>query len=94
MKRHENLYQQVCAFENLLAAAYRARRGKRFRPDVVAFQHRLEQVMPTRCGVEFLGWLVYPDHRRIRRATGVRCQRRLRALQQKYTDGLVCCQRG
>lgn len=36
------------------------------------------QVMPTRCGVEFLGWLVYPDHRRLRRSTGVRFQRRLR----------------
>lgn len=47
------------------------------------------QVMPTRCGVEFLGWLVYPDHRRLRRSTGVRFQRRLRSLQEDYSSGLV-----
>lgn len=41
------LYEQVCAFEDLLAAAYRARRGKRFRPDVVAFHHRLEAELLT-----------------------------------------------
>lgn len=46
-------------------------------------------VLPTRCGVEFLGWLVYPDHRRLRRATGIRFQRRLRALQEDYANGLV-----
>jgi len=45
------------------------------------------QVTPTRTGVSFLGWQVYPDHRRLRRATGVRFQRRLRALQQDYGEG-------
>jgi retron-type reverse transcriptase len=45
------------------------------------------QVMPTRCGVEFLGWLVYPHYRRLRHATGMRFQRRLRVLQQDYASG-------
>jgi hypothetical protein len=39
--------------------------------------------------VEFLGWLVYPDHRRLRRSTGVRSQRRLRSLQKDYRQGQV-----
>jgi hypothetical protein len=47
------------------------------------------QVMPTRCGVAFLGWIVYPDHRRLRRATGVRFQRRLRSLSEDYAAGRV-----
>ena len=42
MKRHSGLYPCICSFENLLRAAYRARRGKRLRPDVAAFHHNLE----------------------------------------------------
>jgi len=45
------------------------------------------QVYPVRCGVEFLGWQVYPDHRRLRRRSGVRMQRRLRRLRQQYARG-------
>lgn len=44
-------------------------------------------VIPTRCGVPFLGWRVYPDHRRLRRSTGVRIQRALRALALSYARG-------
>ena len=47
------------------------------------------QVMPTRCGIAFLGWQVYPDHRRVRRSTGVRFPRRLRALQEAYALGYI-----
>lgn len=47
------------------------------------------QVAPTRAGVDFLGWLVFPDHRLIRRTTGVRFQRRLRSLQDEYAQGLI-----
>lgn len=42
MKRVGGLYEQVCAFENLYTAALRARRGKRYRPDVAAFHFHLE----------------------------------------------------
>jgi len=47
------------------------------------------RIGPTRCGVEFLGWHVFPDHRRLRRRTGVRFQRRLRELSAGYRSGSV-----
>jgi len=42
MKRYNGLYGQICSFENLVAAAYRARRGKRWRRDVAAFHFHQE----------------------------------------------------
>ena len=42
-------------------------------------------VGPSRCGVSFLGWTLFPDgRRRVRRATGLRFQRRLRELTELY----------
>jgi len=46
-------------------------------------------VLPVRWGVPFLGWRLYPDHRRLRRSTGVRFQRRLRELAAAYGRGEV-----
>lgn len=43
MKRHGNLWEQLISFENLLLAATKACRGKRFRPDVAGFQFHLER---------------------------------------------------
>ncbi|MBE9065666.1 Retron-type reverse transcriptase [Leptolyngbya cf. ectocarpi LEGE 11479] len=43
MKRYGNLWLQVIAFENLLRASRLAQKSKRFRPNVLAFNHRLEQ---------------------------------------------------
>lgn len=42
-------------------------------------------VLPVRLGVPFLGWRIYADHRRLRRSSGVRFQRRLRALAEAYS---------
>ena len=42
MKRVGNIWQQVVSFDNLLAASYRALRGKRSRPDAAAFFMDLE----------------------------------------------------
>ena len=42
MKRHGNLFPQILAFDNLLRAARQAQRGKRFRDNVLAFNHNLE----------------------------------------------------
>ena len=42
MKRYGNLWPQIIAFENLLEASSKAQRGKRFRPNVLAFHHNLE----------------------------------------------------
>jgi retron-type reverse transcriptase len=42
MKRHGNLYPQIVAFENLLEAAQKAQRQKRYRDPVLAFNDKLE----------------------------------------------------
>ena len=43
MKRHKHLYEQVCSWPNLLLAARRAQRGKRFKDNVAAFNFDLER---------------------------------------------------
>lgn len=43
MKRHGNLFPQITDFGNLLAAARQAERGKRYQPNVLAFNARLEE---------------------------------------------------
>src|SRR5438874_6933807 len=42
MKRFGNLWQRVIAFENLLRAAQKACKGKRFSPPVARFHFNLE----------------------------------------------------
>lgn len=42
MKRFGNLYLEICAFGNILRAAKKAQRCKRYRHDVLAFNHELE----------------------------------------------------
>ena len=46
-------------------------------------------VLAVRAGVPFLGWRVFPEHRLLRRSTGVRFQRRLRELTKDYADGKI-----
>lgn len=43
MKRYGNLWPQIITFENLLQAAHQAQRGKRYRPNVLAFNYNLDQ---------------------------------------------------
>jgi RNA-directed DNA polymerase len=43
MKRYGNLWPQVIDFENLLLAARKAQRGKRFRDNVLAFNYNRER---------------------------------------------------
>lgn len=47
MKRHGNLWEGVVAFENLVAAARQAQRGKRYRGNVLAFNYGLETELLT-----------------------------------------------
>lgn len=47
MKRHANLYPQIITFENLLEAAKKAQRGKRYRENVLAFNYNLERELFT-----------------------------------------------
>jgi retron-type reverse transcriptase len=43
MKRYGNLYPQIIEFENILLAARKAQKGKRFRENVLAFNYDLER---------------------------------------------------
>ncbi|MBI2371093.1 MAG: Retron-type reverse transcriptase, partial [Deltaproteobacteria bacterium] len=43
MKSHTNLWPRITSFENLYEAFRRARKGKRARPDVAAFEFDLER---------------------------------------------------
>jgi hypothetical protein len=43
MKRHGYLWDKITDFSNLLLAARKARRGKRFRENVLAFNGNLEE---------------------------------------------------
>lgn len=42
MKTHNKLFAPICSFENLLLAAQKAQKSKRFEPSVLAFNHNLE----------------------------------------------------
>lgn len=43
MKRYGNLWPHIIDFENLLQAARQAQKGKRYRPNVLAFNYNLDQ---------------------------------------------------
>ena len=43
MKTFKNLFQQICSFENLLLAAKKAQKGKRFKKNVARFNIDLEK---------------------------------------------------
>ncbi|MGF1569407.1 MAG: RNA-directed DNA polymerase [Nodosilinea sp.] len=43
MKRYSNLWPHIIDFENLLQASRQAQQGKRYRPNVLAFNHNLDQ---------------------------------------------------
>ncbi|MGK7889515.1 MAG: RNA-directed DNA polymerase [Leptolyngbyaceae cyanobacterium] len=43
MKRYGNLWPQITRFDNILLAARKAQKGKRYRPNVLAFNYNLEQ---------------------------------------------------
>ncbi|MBA3468863.1 MAG: hypothetical protein H0T53_04375 [Herpetosiphonaceae bacterium] len=42
------------------------------------------QVYPTRCGIPWLGWVVYPTHRLLKRRCGIAFRRRYRMLTAAY----------
>jgi retron-type reverse transcriptase len=46
-------------------------------------------VYPVTTGIPFLGFRVYPDHRRLKRANGVSFERRLRWLINQYAAGEI-----
>lgn len=42
MKRHGHLFEEICSFENLLTAAKKAQKGKRFKSSTANFNLELE----------------------------------------------------
>ena len=46
-------------------------------------------VFPVEAGVPFLGWRVYPDHRRLKRRNGVAFQRRFACLREELAAGRI-----
>jgi RNA-directed DNA polymerase len=50
---------------------------------------RKTTVYPVTSGIPFLGFRVYPTHRRLQRSNGLRFQRRLRKLLARYQAGSI-----
>ncbi len=55
----------------------------------LTLHEREARVYPVTTGIPFLGFRVYPDHRRLKRANGVRFGRRLRWLVNQYAAGEI-----
>jgi hypothetical protein len=47
------------------------------------------QVYPVGTGIPFLGFRIYPDHRRLKRKRGVAFQRRFRGLYRQWAMGTI-----
>jgi hypothetical protein len=47
------------------------------------------QVYPVQHGIPFLGFRVYPTHRRLKRVKGIGFQRRFKALRADYAAGRI-----
>jgi retron-type reverse transcriptase len=75
MRRVGNLWEAITDFGNLLEAYHAARKGKRYRPSVLAFQHNLEgellalqeelQAFTYQPGTYHQFWIHDPKHRLI-----------------------------
>ncbi|MBI4674046.1 MAG: RNA-dependent DNA polymerase [Chloroflexi bacterium] len=57
------------------------------------FHENEAMVFPTRTGIPFLGWRVYPTHRLLKRRNGVAFQRRLNKLCAQLADGEITLER-
>ena len=53
----------------------------------ISLHEKKAQVSPVACGTDFLGYLVFPDHRRLRRDNVIRFRRRMAGLSCEYTKG-------
>ncbi len=50
------------------------------------FHEERAAVYPVATGIPFLGWRVYPDHRRLKRRNGIAFQRRFARLRRAYAE--------
>jgi RNA-directed DNA polymerase len=67
----------------------RAMVRERLEEERLILHPRKAHVSPTRDGLDLLGYLVFPNHRRLRNDNGHRFNRRLRRLARSYSRGLV-----
>jgi len=74
MKTYRNLYPQICSFQNLLSAFWKARRHKSARPDVAAFEFDLERnlfqleeelLSETYCPSSYHNFYIYEPKKRL-----------------------------
>ncbi len=59
------------------------------RPMRLRFHENNAQVTPTRCGVPWLGFVVYPDHRRVKSRKVVETTRRLGLRYDAWKSGAI-----
>ncbi len=73
-----------------------------WRRQIIAFLQSLRltihetraQPRPVTQGIPFLGFTIYPDHRRLKRSKGIAYRRRLKTLWRRYQTGEITRQQG
>jgi hypothetical protein len=70
-------------------AEVRAAVKDRLAEDRLRLHPRKAHISPTRDGLDLLGYLVFPNHRRLRNDNGHRFGRRLRGFARAYARGLI-----
>jgi hypothetical protein len=62
---------------------------ERLASDRLLLHPRKTHISPTTDGLNLLGYLVFPNHRRLRNDNGHRFNRRMRKFAQAYAQGLI-----
>ncbi len=89
------MFDSIVAWDNLWLAYRKAAKGKRGKTSAARFEYRLTvhetaaQVQPTATGIPWLGFIVFPAHRRLKRRNGVNFQRRFRRNLDAYRAGQI-----
>jgi retron-type reverse transcriptase len=73
-----------------------------WRDEIIAFLHSLRltihenraQPCPVEQGIPFLGFTVYPDHRRLKRSKGMSYRRYLKTMWRRYQAGEITREQG
>ncbi|MBI4675713.1 MAG: RNA-directed DNA polymerase [Chloroflexi bacterium] len=101
IKRDLKCHGYVRYVDDLLLFAEDKATLHEWRAQVIAFAATLRQklhenqaaVFPSSTGIPFLGWRVYPDHRRLKRRNGVQFARRLARLCGQLERGEIPLER-
>ena len=85
----QRVYLYASSSSGVMEASVRQASAKRVLNTICgAFSKRWHQ-MTVANGIPFLGFLVFPDHRRLRRDNGVFFERRLKRLLTRYAAGEI-----